>query len=363
MLKLPSIDDYITAISTPQLIKAEELKGGECVKFNGTDVERYAGGFCVVFPFNGANGKVAVRCWHAQLKDIQKRTKLISEELERLHLPYFVKFHYVDNGLATSEGVEPIVIMDWVKAMPFKEYLEKNLNDKESLNNLSKNFLNMVECLHTHQISHGDLQHGNIMVKNDGSLVLVDYDSMYVPEIEGYEDEIKGLEGYQHESRWTNKKVTPKADYFSEMVIYLSIQALIEKPEFWDDLRMKDSETLLFTGKDIKSKGSTPIFQVLKSFDPLASLTDKLIDFMNRGSLDDLDPLENCIVSKSKKVAESLSEKWNDPSKSTASIHQIKKLDTDGIEKKWKLDGGVLNAKKQKEAKTLSDNISNKWKK
>lgn len=201
MAKLPSIDDYITAISTPQLIKAEELKGGECVKFNGSDVERYAGGFCVVFPFNSPTGKVAVRCWHAQLNDIQKRTKLISEELERLHLPYFVKFHYVDDGLATSEGIEPIVIMDWVKALPFKEYIDQNLRDKEALNKLSANFLNMVKDLHKYNISHGDLQHGNILVKGDGSLVLVDYDSMYVPQIEGFNDEVKGLEGYQHESR------------------------------------------------------------------------------------------------------------------------------------------------------------------
>ena len=118
MAKLPSIEDYITAITTPRLIIAKELVGGACVRFNGNDVERYAGGFCVVFPFESPNGKKAVRCWHAQLNDIQKRTKLISEELERVHLPYFVKFHYVDKGLATSLGVEPVVVMDWVKALP-----------------------------------------------------------------------------------------------------------------------------------------------------------------------------------------------------------------------------------------------------
>ena len=76
----------------------------------------------------------------------------------------------------------------------------------------------MAKELHAAGVSHGDLQHGNIMVNADGSLILVDYDSMYVPSLEGYADEIKGLVGYQHPARWENCKCSPKADYFSEKV-------------------------------------------------------------------------------------------------------------------------------------------------
>lgn len=362
MARLPSIDDYITSISTPQLIIAEELKGGECVKFNGYDVERYTGGFCVVFPFNCRNGKVAVRCWHAQLDNIQRRTKLISEELESLDLPYFVKFKYVDKGIATSEGIEPIVIMDWVKASPFKDYIEEHLNDKQALRSLNANFLEMVKCLHSHNISHGDLQHGNILVKADGTLVLVDYDSMYVPNIDGFDDEVKGLEGYQHESRWTNQKATPKADYFSELVIYLSINALIEVPELWNQLKMGDSETMLFSGKDIKSKGSAPIFQLLRKYPSLAPLTDKLIDFMNRETLEELEPLEDCLIPKIQKVTESLSIKWNDTSKMTITPRVGSKFPTSDIVKKWqnKKDSSPSEIQAKKE---FTGSISNKWNK
>ena len=70
------------------------------------------------------------------------------------------------------------------------------------------------------------MQHGNIMVKDGGQLVLVDYDSMYVPALDGWDEEIKGLQGYQHEARWKNKKLAPKADYFSELIIYLSLLGL-----------------------------------------------------------------------------------------------------------------------------------------
>lgn len=359
MAKLPSIEDYITAITTPRLIIAKELVGGACVRFNGNDVERYAGGFCVVFPFESPNGKKAVRCWHAQLNDIQKRTKLISEELERVHLPYFVKFHYVDKGLATSLGVEPVVVMDWVKALPLKEFIKHHLNDKQALELLNNNFLAMVKDLHHHNLSHGDLQHGNMLVKDDGSIILVDYDSMFVPQIAGFDDEIKGLEGYQHEARWNNDKVSPKADYFSELVIYLSIMSLIEKPILWDDLKMEDSETMLFSGKDIRSKGQTPIFHVLKSFSSLRPLTDKLIDFMHRSSIDDLEPLEKCIIPSSNKIVETLSKKWNETTKATVVPHPVTPINTNDIERKWQQP--VNQNMTLEERRRTVDGISHKW--
>ena len=36
-----------------------------------------------------------------------------------------------------------------------------------------------------HVIAHGDLQHGNIIVQDDGTIRLVDYDGCYVPELAG----------------------------------------------------------------------------------------------------------------------------------------------------------------------------------
>ena len=67
MKPLPSCVDYITSVETPQLLKAQELQGGYVVKKNGKPL-RYAGGFCVVFPFQLASGKkVAVRCWTAHV--------------------------------------------------------------------------------------------------------------------------------------------------------------------------------------------------------------------------------------------------------------------------------------------------------
>ena len=214
MPTLPNCEDYEISIDTAQLIKSDILMGGYVEK-SADIIVRYVGGFCIVFPFYLKTGKkCAVRCWIANVSDVRERSRLVAEELKRIQLPYFVNFEYIPNCIATNAGVQPIILMDWVEAQNIKEYVGTHLHDKDVLRKLAENFMQMVKCLHRYHISHGDLQHGNILIQEDGSIVLVDYDSMYVPALAGYADEIKGLAGYQHPARWQNTMLSEKADYF-----------------------------------------------------------------------------------------------------------------------------------------------------
>lgn len=329
-MKLPSITDYSVSIQEPQLVKANKLEGGKPMETNGRII-KYSGGFCVVFPFQTNTKKYAVRCWHVNVSDAQMRAKRIAEALSQSGLPYFVDFEYVEQGIATPLGIQPVVIMDWVEAKPLKQYLSDNYLIPSALNKLANNFMQMVSDLHKCHFSHGDLQHGNIMIRDDGSIVLVDYDSMYVPSLQGMPEEIKGLHGYQHEARWTNKILTEKADYFSELVIYLSIKALEYIPKLWEDLNLANTETMLFSDDDIKSKGSSSIFSVLKTNDTLKPLVEVLCDFMNRNSLDDLEPLESI----AKSSIETISNKWQGGNGYTH-VKQDTRQIRNSIFEKWK---------------------------
>jgi serine/threonine protein kinase len=278
---------------------------------------KYTGGFCIVFPYMANGKKYAVRCWHAYLEGAEERTRIIAKALHQINLPYFVGFEYVNNGIITTRGPQPIVVMDWVNAKPLKKFISENLRDSTCLNALAKSFADMVKDLHAHNISHGDLQHGNIMVKDDGSLVLVDYDSMFVPELQGWTDEISGLAGYQHPARWNNKKLTPKADYFSELAIYTSLKALAELPDLWNDLDMEDTDTMLFSSEDIRSGGTTPIFHILESTSSCQNLSTKMKDFLARETIEDLEPLEDAVVSD----IDRLSVQWEDNGYQTSSAY------------------------------------------
>ena len=329
-MPLPSIPDYSISIKTPQLVHPPILSGGHPIE-KGSNVIKYAGGFCVVFPYQTPMKKYAVRCWHAEIADAKKRTQLIAESLKASNLPYFVGFEYYEDGIMTSLGQQPVVVMDWVNAAPIKSYIAKHINETNTLNELAENFKTMASDLHRYHFAHGDLQHGNIMVKDDGSLVLVDYDSMYVPALDGMKDEIKGLQGYQHEARWRNEYATEKVDYFSELVIYISIKALAFMPSLWNDLKMEDTETMLFSAEDIKSKGSSNIFRVLKKHEKLKPHVEKLCEFMQFTTIDELSPLEDAIVS----TIDLISSKWVGGNGHSAKTKVAHIDNADDISVKW----------------------------
>ena len=58
-MPLPSIPDYSNCIKTPALVHPEVLNGGHPVE-KGVRLIKYAGGFCVVFPYETAARKYSV---------------------------------------------------------------------------------------------------------------------------------------------------------------------------------------------------------------------------------------------------------------------------------------------------------------
>lgn len=353
-MPLPSIPDYTISIKTPQLVHPPVLANGHPIE-KGSNVIKYSGGFCVVFPYETPTRKYAVRCWHAEIADAKKRTQLIAEALKASNLPYFVGFEYYEDGIMTSLGKQPIVVMDWVNAVPLKKYISAHINEPKKLNDLAERFKTMAIDLHHHHFAHGDLQHGNIMVKNDGSLVLVDYDSMYIPALKGMKDEIKGLQGYQHEARWRNEYITEKADYFSELVIYLSIKALALIPALWEDLKMEDTETMLFSAEDIKSKGTSSIFHILKTQDELNPLVDKLCEYMQCFTIDELSPLESATIS----TLDSISAKWSGGNGHVAKPQVVHIDNADDISNKWGSGNGYV----KQTVENTAEGIATGWKK
>ena len=308
------IDDYSAAIAIPRMVKACKLQGGHPFWNNGRLV-RYAGGFCIVFPYEVPgirHHKYAVRFWHTELEALQRRSETVSKALKASGLPYFVPFDYIPEALMTARGVQPASIMDWVEALPLKKYIASNLSRPDRLEALAKAFLKMTEDLHQNRFSHGDLQHGNILVRPGGKLVLVDYDSMYVPGLEDLPDEIKGLGGYQHPSRWCKRHLSPERDYFSELVIYTSILAISRHPGLWQKYRMEESETMLFTESDYASHGTADVFRVLNADRRLRKYASAITNALNRTNLDQLQPLEVIVNGPEETVVRSLSSLWRD---------------------------------------------------
>ena len=77
--------------------------------------------------------------------------------------------------------------------------------------------------------SHGDLQHGNILVARDDTIRLLDYDGMFVPALAGKGKTEDGHRHYQHPER-RNQKFGPSLDRFSGWAIALGVAAIAHEP-------------------------------------------------------------------------------------------------------------------------------------
>jgi serine/threonine protein kinase len=266
-----------------------------------------------VFPFfTKEKKKVAIRCWVADIGDAKHRSSEISKYLGSLNNPYFSDFRYCDNALLINGVKYPVVVMDWVEGKPLKEFINDNIGSQEGvLLAIAEEFKNMVAYFHQQNIAHGDLQHGNILVKPDGKLSVIDYDSMYIKPLDGMTDTIKGLPGYQHPARVKNKIINHKLDYFSELVIYLSLLAYAQNPALWNTYY--ETEDLFFSKEDFANPGASPlIIGLSKSRNSMVvQLTQKLKEQLMVREIDELSPLEDLLVNKLEVAKEGIVDKWS----------------------------------------------------
>ena len=289
----PTLQEYQEAIQRPDLCFADnDLKRGKPVAgvFNLPKV--ISGGFAGVFQIKRGGRSYAARCFLKDVPDIEKRYKAISSFLKRKRIPYFVKFEYIDQGIQVKGSWYPILKMEWLNGVTLGEYIEKNRRSTKVMENLVTKFQAMVESLKKRGISHGDLHDQNIMVVED-ELKIIDYDAMFVPGLENYESSELGHTNYQHpERRLTD--FGPYVDNFSEWVIYLSLLALVKKPEIWEKLNGGD-QCLLFRSIDFGDPERSKAFTAIEEIpdDHLRILTDAFKDAVYTYNLADIPSIIN----------------------------------------------------------------------
>ena len=253
---------------------------------------RIPGGLCVVYKYKLQDGSIkALRIWKTEISESKERSTEIAKHLKSLKSKYFVDFEYVENAFTYNSISYPVVLMEWCDGVKMKTYIDENINDGQKIKELADNFLEMVKYFHKEGISHGDLHHENIMVKDDGEIVVIDYDSMFVPSLKGYRDECGGYDGYQHPARAKNEYLSVKLDYFSELIIYFSLTLISKKPELWTLEAQDFDKELLCTIDDLVKNENFFDF----SIPGVPWMITKLKMFLDFNDIDKLIPLEEII--------------------------------------------------------------------
>ena len=306
MPTVPSIRTSVENNST--LVLDEHAKNGVFRRDARGRLIAYAGGFSVVFPYETSSGeKWVFRCWHSEVSNSRKRYEIISEAIKNSNLDFLCGFEYVDEGIIVDGVIYPTIRMRWIDGVTMKDYICQNRDSKVILQELADNFLRMTRALHLLSFAHGDLQHGNILVDKNHQIYLVDYDSFYCPQLRGEPDNVTGLPDYQHPARKTNKTVSEKLDYFSELVIYMSILAIAEAPYLVAKYRVEDADRLLFSKDDFEDLTNSLVYKDLQSLgNKFQDLLDILEEYLKCKSIDELSPFETFLLNKNVQFTSSL---------------------------------------------------------
>lgn len=238
-MQYPLISEYIEAIRYAE-DNFDKLNNLRPVLDDKGNPVMSSGNFAVVFKMKDIEtDKVfAVKCFTREQEEREERYREIIKVLEELKSPYFVSTHYYDKELfvdtSQSDNTEfPVLVMDWVDGYPIDRFIQNNISDKFRLDLLAYYFCQLGVWLLSQRIAHGDLKPDNIIVRDDSTIVLIDYDGMFVPAFKGRSALEIGSPDFQNPNRSTYR-FDRHIDDFSITLIALSLKAIALSPSLYE---------------------------------------------------------------------------------------------------------------------------------
>ena len=257
-MKYPLISEYIESIKHSEdnfnvlsTLRPVYDKAGEIVMSSGN--------FAVVFKMKDeSSGKLyAVKCFLKEQEGRDIAYQQITDELEYASSTYLCSIKYFQNELFVDSTVSSdtefhVLLMDWVEGVTLDKYVHQHISDKYALQLITYQFCRMAAWLMSQPFAHGDLKPDNILVTEDGALVLVDYDGMYVPAMQGQKARELGSPDYRHPLR-TEDCFNEHIDDFPLALIGMSLKAIALDTSLLQNNAKSDS--LLFSESDFKDIG------------------------------------------------------------------------------------------------------------
>ena len=229
----------------------------------------FSGNFAIVFKMQDKQtGRLhAVKCFLREQEGREESYKLIASELEYVSSTFLTPIQYLEKEIFvdTTQGEDtefPVLLMDWVEGLTLDKYIRNNIHDPYKLTLITYQFCRMGSWLLSQEFAHGDLKPDNIIVREDGHLVLVDYDGMFVPAMRGQKARELGSVDYRHPLR-REDVFNGSIDDFSIAAIALSLKAISLKPELFNNFGAEDR--LLFSAKDYQNIGESECVKAIQS--------------------------------------------------------------------------------------------------
>lgn len=299
----PENTDYSEAIQNPMATLADpELKQGEVVaNAMGMPIVR-SGNFADVYEVRCQSGSsYAVKCFTREIRGLQQRYQSISDHLNQVKLAFTVEFQYQEKGILIKGGWFPILKMRWVEGLTLNRFVDEHADKPHILEQLAQMWIKLAQKLRTANMAHADLQHGNVLLVSGKTasslgLRLIDYDGMFVPALANTRSGEVGHPNFQHPERIAHGIYNVEVDRFSHLVIYTALRCLaVGGRKLWQ--KYDNGETLLFREADLKSPGSSALFQELwQCGDPVVQPLAGRLLLACQSSFDAVPSLDDVVV-------------------------------------------------------------------
>ena len=270
----PTGSDYARSIQDPRSAFRSESLASATVAVDGMGMPLAASGQnTAVFLLRSGGGSEAVRCFTRPPSDGSQRYGALQSHLATSRPTSITDARWIDDGIVVNRQVWPIVVMPWVYGKPLNAAVEDLLETPDELSLLADRWVEAIDTLQAADITHGDLQHGNVLVLDDGRIALVDLDGVWVPGMRVGPPSESGHPNYQHPGY--NSSIWGRhADSFSALLIETSLRALAADPSLG---RYLAGENLVFTREDLVNTASGTWTAVRSSPDPLViALAERL---------------------------------------------------------------------------------------
>lgn len=260
-MQWPTPQDYNETVQSPDFcFDNQELQQG-APEVNAMGLPKpICGNFASVYQFQCATRSVAVKCFLRNVYNQHQRYGHLSQFMQFNHVATLLDFEYLLKGILVDGNWFPIVKMPWVEGHTLDQFIRKNMHNRQQLDRFNAQFTDLVLELERSGIAHGDLQHGNIIVRNK-DVMLVDYDGIYVPAMAGEQANELGHVNYQHPER-SAENFDATIDRFSAWIIHHTMFFLRLDPTLWQR-HAGGEEALLFTSSDYKDPSNSRLLSEL----------------------------------------------------------------------------------------------------
>lgn len=288
----PSISEYTTALRHAESGTFRSLRLALSVDEEGEPIYS-RGSYSVVFKAHSIGNEReawAIKCYVAEQERRIPSCRAISQQLNSIASPYLLPMQLCEEELRVGNTYYPLVLLPWVEGKSLVREVDYYLHNPERLLQLSQDFGHFAYWLRSQSFAHGDLKSDNLRIRPDGSIVLLDYDGIYLPSMQGELPREEGNPDYTH-PLCSPSDFNLHASDFALAVIALSLRALALAPELFSHFGSK--ERLLLSAWDFRHPEQSPALKALKSLPQdayLARLLDLFFQALERKNLAHIPP-------------------------------------------------------------------------